>query len=257
MIQKLLVMNEYEFELLPGEAKKVEGAALSYYQYVNDSKLRAQTGKNIQCVMWCLQNTPKGLRLEEPFGGVGVFSVALNNVLKPSHHKIIELDEECYNQLKHALRNYDNVEIIHGDSHIHMATTPMDICVADFPYFGVTRYKDGLWRAELERTVSYKPQKILITDGCRFMFHMHWNRYKNKYDDNITSDPKTYVNMMSKILYDDFGYSVTRCAYHGSCFYYMIENTSPKEIMYYYFGSGVGENGLKLLHERNNLDKFI
>ena len=117
MIQKLLVMNEYEFELLPGEAKKVEGAALSYYQYVNDSKLRAQTGKNIQCVMWCLQNTPKGLRLEEPFGGVGVFSIALNNVLKPSHHKIIELDEECYNQLKHALRNYDNVEKI-GRAHV-------------------------------------------------------------------------------------------------------------------------------------------
>ncbi|CAB4162900.1 AdoMet_MTases domain containing protein [uncultured Caudovirales phage] len=255
-MQKLLVMNEFEFELLPGQAKKVEGASLSYYQYLNDSKLRAQTGKNIQCVMWCLQGTPQGLRLEEPFGGVGVFSVALNNILKPSHHKIIELDEECYLQLKHALKKYDNVEIIHGDSHEHMAVKPMDICVADFPYFGVTRYKDGSWKEELKRTLDFNPKKVLITDGCRFMFHMHWKRYKNKYDDNVNENPTSYVYMMSNILYNDFGYSVTRCAYHGSCFYYMIENVPPGQIEFKYFGSGVGENGLKLISD-NSLEKFL
>lgn len=252
--QKMVVMDKYPFDLLPGEARKVSKDDLSYYQYVNDSRLRAQTGKNIQSVMWCLRDSPENLRIEEPFGGVGVFATALNNILKPSYHRIIEIDDQCVEQLRHCLRDGMNVQIIHGDSHDWMGVDPMDISVFDVPLFGISRYKNGWWREEIERTFKHEPERIVVTDGCRFMFHMHWKMYKEKYDDSVTRNPESYVYMMSKIFYEDFGYSATRCAYHSSCFYYMLEKTKPAEIEFKHYGSGTGEAGLRMA---SPLENFI
>lgn len=248
-MQKLLVMGSYLLELLPGDVNKVDKQALSYYQYLNDSRLRLQTGKNVQSVMWCLEGTPKGVRIEEPFGGVGVFSIALNRKFSPSYHKIIEIDDQCYHQLKHSLRDCDNINIIHGDSHEHMGKDPVDVSVADLPYFGIRRYKAGEWIPEIERTLNHGPSRMLITDGCRYNYHMHWESYKEKYDSEVNDNPESYVYMMSKLFYKDYGYSVTRSAYHGSCFYYLLEPLSPGTIEFNYFGAGTGERGLKVLDE--------
>ena len=247
-------MDKYPFCLLSGDVKKVDNEALSYYQYLNDSRLRLQTGKNIQCVMWCLEGTPKGLRIEESFGGVGVFSMALNKMLEPSYHKIIEIDEQCFEQLVFSLKDCINTDIIHGDSHEHMGIDPMDIAVADLPYFGIRRYLNNEWVPEIKRTLEFNPMKMMITDGCKFMYHMHWKTYRDKYDSEVTREPESYVYMMSKLFYKNHGYSVTRSAYHGACFYYMLEKKEPANIEFKFFGSGTGDKGLRVMKD---LESYI
>jgi hypothetical protein len=243
---KFLILEKYPFELLPGEAVKMKDGDLSYYQYLNSRHL--ETGKNVKCTMWLLRNMPKGLKIVEPFGGVGVFSVALQEELKPSSHIITELDEQCVEQLKHSLKNYKTAKVIHGDAHELLGVEPADIYDCDFPFFTLSRFQDGnSWNKEFERMVSHNPKAIIVTDGssCRY----HWV-YKplQKRGFEVNENRESYAYAIGKYIHSLYGYSVTGCAYHANCFYLRFEKTkSQGGIEFKHFVPGTGESGLRKL----------
>lgn len=242
-----IVLNEYPFSLLPGDPVAVEGEALSYYQYLNQRS--QETGKNVQCVAWLLRDRFQGSSIEEPFGGCGVFSTALQHRLKPRFHRIFELDAGCVAQLEHQMHDVmclgkDEVFITQGDAHELAGREAADVYVCDFPYFTHTRYTEGgEWAPELARMASHRPRAILITDGSACRFHFVATALQRR-GLNVL-DKADYVKLMSERLYADIGYSITGCAHHGTCFYFRAEPTAPRKPEMLFLPAGSGPAGLR------------
>ena len=57
-------------------------------------------------------------------------------------------------------------------------------------------------------------------------------RLAKKFDSNIDSTKESYAYAMSKYLYNQFGYSITACGHHGTCFYFLAEPVKPNEIKF-------------------------
>jgi hypothetical protein len=170
-----LILNEYPFELIPGEGRNMEGGGVSYYDYIN--KRPTETGKNVQCIAWLLKDLKKGMSVWEPFGGVGVFATAVQEILKPKAHVIHEIDETCLLQLEHALSKY-NVAIDKQDATKVLGTQYADVFVVDFPLFSMLRYLKGRWEPELRRMTLQRPKAIIMTDGSSCRYHLQWKNYK-------------------------------------------------------------------------------
>lgn len=241
-----LVMDSIPFELLPGEAEAVEGDAKSYYEYLN--KRSQETGKNVQAMLFALGDVEPGQVIEEPFGGVGVFSVALNVLLSPSEHRILELDEGCFTQLMHLAKNHPSMKIKFGDAHDIAGILPADIYVCDFPFFTMLKFwEQRAWRDEMDRMISHWPDSIVVTDGTSFNYHLSWPHLHSR-DANITADRESYIRTMSRYYQTTYDYGITRCGWHGTCFYYNLEPGmhNPQDIEFKNYPSGSGTQGLRL-----------
>jgi hypothetical protein len=261
----LTVLNKYPLELMDGEATLVKGSPtndLSYYQYVNDSRRLLEVGKNVQATMFCAEGLDKGLTWEEPFGGVGVFATAVQGEYEPSRHTLIEIDTVCYEQLcRNVKKDKENISVICGDANDKAASEldPAEVYLAEFPTFTMhALFFEGRWKELFERIIKIKPKRVIVTDGARFFWHLHWMKYNEYFDYKrfnlptaYTSDPETYIRNASALLYSNYGYSITRYGHHSNCFYYALEpnETLPLtvngNIKSKHFGSGTGPNGVR------------
>lgn len=241
-----LVYDKHEFSLLPGEARQVEGQAKSYFEYMNG---RAhETGKNLLCIQFLFQGIEQGLTVQEPFGGCGVFAIAIQELLKPRKHHVGEIDEECVKQLRHALSRYD-IDIAQEDAHEKLGQLHSDIFVCDFPFFTINKLKDGLWRDEmLLLTQDIKPRHIIVTDGLSHFWHFNAPRLLARgYKDADPADRGSYAKVVDG-FFRKVGYRVESMAWHGSCFYYrldLIENEPVVPIRLLNVKAGEGVKGLR------------
>ena len=244
MTTKWKILEKYDFELLAGEPQIMPDGDYSYYQYLN--KRWQETGKNVLCQEFLLQEYKGVSIIQEPFGGCGVFSVALQNILQPQHHFIGELDDDCMSQLRHCMSDYPNTTVNKEDAHETLGVAPADIYVCDFPFFTLIQHSNGKWRKEMERMVAHKPKAIIITDGssCRWHFTVP-NLIARGY--NVTNDRESYASVFSDYFEEHYGYRVTAMAYHGTCFYIKIEPCGQeiKPIKYKKIVAGEGYKGLK------------
>jgi hypothetical protein len=236
------ILNKYPFSLIPGTAKEMPDGDLSYYEYLNGRW--QETGKNVMAISWLLQKFPKGLSYVEPFGGCGVFSVAIQEQMKPSYHRISELDEDCFNQLQHALAGYESVSIHHENAHDTLGTSPADIYVCDFPFFTLIKHQSGYWAPEMARMVANRPRAILITDGASCRYHFTAKALQKR-GYAVTEDRETYAYAFDKMISETYGYHVTGMVYHGTCFYIRIEPKPVAQIEFLKLEAGCGHNGLK------------
>jgi len=249
MTTKWKILEQYDFELLPGEPQLMPDGDYSYYQYLN--KRWQETGKNVLCQEYLLREHMHVDVLAEPFGGCGVFSVALQHVVKPKHHLIGELDDDCVNQLKFCMADYPNVVVSKEDAHERLGVMPADIYVCDFPFFTLIQHDSGKWVKEMTRMVSHNPEAIIITDGssCRWHFTAK-NLAKRGYE--VTNDRESYAPVFSDYFQEHYGYRVTAMAYHGTCFYIKIEPESSvdlRPISYKKIVAGEGYKGLRPIGE--------
>lgn len=241
-----LVYEKYPFSLLPGEARVVEGQAKSYFEYMNG---RAhETGKNLLCIQFLFKGIEQGLEVREPFGGCGVFAVAIQELLKPKYHHIGELDLECVKQLKHALSRYrEGVTIMEEDAHQSLGKYNGDVFVCDFPFFTINKLKDGLWRDEMvQLTQEIKPKHIIVTDGLSHFWHFNAPRLRAR-GYPATPERASYATVVDQ-FFGKVGYRVESMAWHGSCFYYrldLIENGPVSPIRLLNIKAGEGVKGLK------------
>jgi len=246
-ISKWKVLDEFDFELIHQEPTQVTKDSLDYYEYINSSRNRMQTGKNVQCIKWLVEHLEPGMIVEESFGGVGIFAIAIQNLLKPAQHRITELSPHCVEQLHYALRNYSGIKIYNGKAEDTIGISDdCDVCIMDFPLFTYSReVTNPTWVPHLKRLLSKNPKLVTITDGARFHYHLHWDRLNKKFGLNLTNDFHSYIEFMSIWFYEHTGYSIPRCGFHGSCFYYSLEAIPPSKIEYLHFGEGTGPAGLR------------
>jgi len=252
----LRVLDKYDLPLLPGEATPIPGQKdLSYYEYVStdpNSSRWNETAKNLLCVLHCLEGVPKGISLEEPFGGVGVFTVVLRGELKPVTHRLFEIDPQCYKQLTTITRGKKGMQVKKRDANKRMGRKYSDVFVIDFPFFTLVKWhKKGIWKEGFQRVFKQKPKRILVTDGASALYQTHWFKtggYAKSIGitTEITKERESYVKAMSELYWKEQGYSITRCGYHGSCFYYALEPKEPSEIDFKFFPSGSGKGLIKI-----------
>ena len=239
-----LILDKYPFELIPGEGRDMEGGGVSYYDYIN--KRPTETGKNVQCVAWLMRDLPQGLSVWEPFGGVGIFATAIQEILKPRAHIIHEIDETCLTQLEHALLKY-SVAIDRKDATKILGTQYADVFVCDFPLFSFLRYMNKRrWEAELLRMTTQRPKAIVMTDGSSCRYHLQWKNY-TKVNPKIDNTRESYVYELSKLFHSRYDYSIAECAYHANSFYYRLEHKKPHEIQFKHFPAGSSKLGLRRL----------
>lgn len=241
MSTQWLILNKYPFELIPGEGRNMEGGGVSYYDYLN--KRPTETGKNVQCVAWLMRKMPLGMSVWEPFGGVGIFAIATQELLKPKAHIVHEIDDTCLRQLEHSLDKY-GVALGKEDATKVLGTQYADLYLCDFPLFSLGRYMKGRWEPELKRMTLQRPKYIIMTDGSSCRYHVGWKNY-HKIDPRIDADRKSYVYSMSRRFWERYGYSITGCAYHANSFYYRLEPVKPDQAEFMHLPAGTAKNGLK------------
>lgn len=238
-----LVYDKYPFSLLPGEARQVEGQAKSYYEYMLG---RAhETGKNLLCIQFLFEGIEQELSVQEPFGGCGVFSIAIQEILKPRKHHVGEIDEECVKQLLHALARYD-IDISQEDAHEKLGHLHSDVFVCDFPFFTINKLKEGLWRDEMALLCQeIKPHHIIVTDGLSYNWHFNAPRLLARgYKDADPADRGSYAKVVDK-FFAKVGYRVESMAWHGSCFYYRLDRVAPEQVRLLNVKAGEGVKGLR------------
>jgi len=247
---KWKILNKYDFELLPGEPQQMPDGDYSYYQYLN--KRWQETGKNVLCQEFLLSphkrsKNANDLIVAEPFGGCGVFSIAIQHLLKPMHHFIGELDEDCVRQLYFCTSSYPGVTVHQEDAHERLGVLPADIYVCDFPFFTLIKHSEqNMWVKEMERMVSHEPEAIIITDGSSCRWHFTANNLKKRgYD--VNHHRESYAKVFDKYFKEKYNYRVTAVAYHGTCFYIKIQPARLylDKIAIKHIPAGVGINGLR------------
>src|ERR1044072_8681495 len=116
-ISSALICDKWDLPILPGNPNKLASGAKGYYEYINERP--KETGKNALCIEWLINKLPRDLMycsVIENFGGVGVFSTIIENMLQPTWHWIFDIDEDCRAQLENAFKDNENVSIFHGDA---------------------------------------------------------------------------------------------------------------------------------------------
>jgi hypothetical protein len=141
----------------------------------------------------------------EYFGGVGLFSTVVREVLHPREHRAFDLDADCVAQL----RTIPGVEAAQGDAHETMGTVDAELVVLDFAYATIKHHMDWPW----ERVVERAPRFIVFSDTALRRLGLHRALYSKLLGSPVVSH-EDYCRAYSRFLWARYGYSVTRVAYH-------------------------------------------
>lgn len=177
---------------------------------------------------------PQGLTVVEHFGGVGLFSTIIQEVLRPRMHAIFDLDPDCVDQLRSAfarkLVGLDGKEplmsAMQGDAKLTMASIPGDLVVCDFPYATIKHHTDWPWDSML----AHKPMALIWSDTAARRIGLHRALYTTLFGSRVVSH-EDYVRAYSTYIYDRYGYSISRCAYHVYSYLYATA-TPPGPIQF-------------------------
>lgn len=197
------ICDRWELPLLDGSG--------GHYQYLDSISKR-----NAACFLELVD----GLHIEsavEYFGGVGIFSTIIQQVLHPYRHSVFDLDADCVAQL----RTIQGLQVAQGDAHETMGTATGDLVVCDFPVCTLRTLPE--W--PLERIVALHPRYIVVSDTALRRLGLHRELY-SKLSGEPVFDLDDYVKVYSESIWKRCGYSVTRVAHHLYS-YFLLEPLQP------------------------------
>lgn len=175
--------------------------------------------KNAACFERVIEGLPTGLRVAEHFGGVGVGSTVIQNVLKPREHHIFDIEEDCLRQLRATFEGLPGVTVAHGDALQIGGLVEADIYVLDHPYHTVRHHDE--WEPMWRRIFDRSPVAVVWPDAACRRLHLHRHLYADllKY----TNDNRAYIWSYSRWLYGRYGYSLRRAAWHAYTYVVAVE----------------------------------
>ncbi len=161
--------------------------------------------RNAACFLSLLGGIPQGTSVVEYFGGVGIFSTIIQNVIRPTYHRAFDIDDDCVAQLQ----TLDRVGASYGDAKQTMGTIDAQMVVLDFAVATAKHHDEWPWG----RVCSAKPNYIVWSDTALRRLGLHRELYSRIFGTPIVSH-EDYVRAYSRLLWDRYGYSVTREAHH-------------------------------------------
>lgn len=184
------------------------GSIARPYTYYIDNKL-ADIGYQAWCREYMLRSLAGVRTVVEYFGGIGVDAAITEGVFGLEGHMLIDLDAGCVDIL-HC--NYPDAEVIQGDF-IESAGIEADLALCDFERFTIlhiTRNRKGVGDA-LGNVLS-ACDCCIVTDSAVSRLHLNVDIY-SKASGVIVEDMLTYLQAVSVVSYDLYGFSVVMAAY--------------------------------------------
>tara|TARA_R100000322_G_scaffold139084_1_gene94869 strand:+ start:496 stop:1224 length:729 start_codon:yes stop_codon:yes gene_type:complete len=170
---------------------------------------------HIAAQFYCLKKLDEeNIKVEsvtEYFGGSGFGSALIQNVLKPEHHVIYDLDDECVEHLE-AQPILKSTQISKGDAKETMlGKKHFDLRYADF--WRMSAYKLlGEWKQQCDSLFSNNAKAVYMADTSIWSIYLQKQLFENALGCKIESK-KEYLNGYSKKIWDTYGYRMSFGAY--------------------------------------------
>lgn len=172
-----------------------------------------------------LKDLPKELSVIEFYGGTGVQSTVIDQVLKPKNHVIIEQDEVCVRQLEHLFGNKKTVQIICGDAKQYMKDANADLYLLDWNTWTIAHWER--WHELWGYLFSTNPVALSWYDTSRPYFHTNKKLYGKILDGEVT-DFSQYTQGVSSLIEAKYGYALAKAVYCPRATYYLAMPTPQK-----------------------------
>jgi hypothetical protein len=208
---KALICGKYELSFILPPKREDDKATKerSYLHYIAANPNLVST----KCLAteWMLKGV-KASSVVEYFGGVGLTSTLIREIVKPKLHTIFEIDKQCVAQLK---SNFSRVKL-------HDAKNPIEnlseFQVLDFAF---TLMQIKPWIPLLENVFQQKPKYVWITDTTVHYFKTNRKHYEKFFNKPI-KDFTEYLKAESDWFLDRFGYSIKKVAIRGGTASYLL-----------------------------------
>lgn len=218
---KALICEKWELPLGIGEG--------GFWAHTNTGEL----SRRALCFEWLIKDIPIGLSVAEYFGGIGLQSVIIRNIIRPMVHYILDLDKDCFGQLTMAFGDEPGVAVMQLDATVSMTTIRADIAILDFPSMTAKHYED--WMIPLRTLFLGRPKFVEITDVGNRYLHLHKKLYSEILDSPIDGID-SYITTLSKFFRKNFDYSVVKAAYKSGTSYMLLAQEGVSGIEFKRFG---------------------
>lgn len=226
-MRKALICDKWELALL-------DYGTGGHFKWLNRPRYIRALGHNALCQEWLFQQAPlRGVSVAEPFGGLGIASVIIENMLEPTTHLVTEIDDDCVKQLNYALSMYPNIRVDKGDAkQVLLFPLDADLYVLDFASFTINQYAD--WREQFKNILSRRPVAVTWYDSSASHLHLHKQRYSAIFGLSV-SCREDYARAMSQFMWTEHGYSITHAAYEPvtGMTYFMGKAQPPNDIEFF------------------------
>lgn len=149
-------------------------------------------------------------------------SVVIQNVLKPVSHLIYDIDEDCVRQLKATFDGQPGIWTGYGDAKELMGHVQASIVVLDHPYHTVRTHDE--WAEQWDLVFRNNPLAVIWPDAACRRLHLHRHLYEPML--KYVSSNRAYIWSYSRWLYERYGYSIRRAAWHAYT-YLLVEKGPP------------------------------
>lgn len=200
------------------DPKLLDGGHPLHYAVKN----RKQTENYLNQVYDLLKDLPKGMRVIELCGGIGLVARSLHDTLRPQYWAAIELDPAC----ELLFLKTPNTSFNLGDMyHPGIDYTPYDLVVCEFSNNTLPK----MWREDkraqlLERIAEARPKYWYIADVGYYWIHLanHWPIYEKKF--GVKPTRENYHELFDRFMRDHHGYKVVKWTVGGGAQYFLLEH---------------------------------
>lgn len=245
---KALILEKYPLEINEHLFKEDWGdpnVAVSPY-FGTIFKQPSYAAAAAKCIEYIMPFMPKADSVVELFGGVGMCSTIIENVLKPTQHYVFDLDPRCVQHLKNL--GFD-AEVANAHD-LAFQPPPADIYFCEMNDFTGLRFvKNGLWLKEFESLYEQEPLALEFSDVTVRYLHANRKVYTELFKKPVVTVPD-YLQCLSDFIYERFGYSIAAAGYHSGCSY-TLTLPGKHELNSQYITDRV--TGFRILTDRDNI----
>lgn len=173
-----------------------------------------------------MKTVQRGFTVLEYFGGAGLHSKLISELLNPSRHVIVERNQVAFAQLLHSMC---------GKAHGVCSTFEdykderlYEIVHVDHPRFSISRFRQH-YKEFNHIFRQNKPRVFILTDTARNKFHLNKQPFSRAVGRNIETFDD-YLQGTSALFEKEFGFSVKLCAVTRFSCMMAMTNRSPSEI---------------------------
>lgn len=173
---------------------------------------------------WLFSDVAKPGTAVEYLAGVGVQSVILKNLVSLNRHLVLERDENCVGHLSRL-----GFDAHAADARKSMSReTDFDIKLADFPSSSVVSV-DTKWRGFRDLFTDNTKLVVWTDTAISYPLAVHGKRYGAKFGVEEVRTKEEYIELYSKWVAEEFGFSIAKAAVRGknAIYFAAVPHSSP------------------------------
>jgi hypothetical protein len=202
-------------EGVAADPKLLDGGHPLYYCFKNPH----QTEAYLNCVTELLEGLPKGMRVLELCGGIGLVAACVGPRILPKAWTSVELDASCEPlYLKQDWNNFQlaNMYDVRGFDY--------DLVVCEFSNNTLPKMWREPARKELLKRIAFdRPRYWYIADVGYYWIHLanHWPIYQERFGVQVTR--QNYHELFDRFMRENYGYKVIKWTVGGGAQYFLME----------------------------------